>query len=273
MEGPAAGRLFCRQVVEGAKDEVEAHVSLFRREKNLDYERMTSGAAERIVGWFNDETEIYDDPQLAGPAPAEPAETEALAKAVDEEGAAAAAGDVMEIEKKLAEAVEMQLGEDDVPDESPIDIAAAATLAPLAGEEDMSLAGKSEGAEGHEEDGGSDKAEQQKKAYMRHLFDIAQQTGTTLRSYLPAKMPAVEMPRAVHMPAVSMPSMPSISMPTRINPFSSSKKSGPESAASETAPKEGGVVDVAAPAPEAENDAVEGGNRTGVADSRVNFDL
>jgi hypothetical protein len=215
-----AAHLFTRHVVEGASDEISTHTNLFSREKNKDYERMTNEAAERIVGWFNDETELYDDPKFSEPAPADPAETEALAKAVDAETVTEVI-DENEAEKSLEEDTEMAL-DDEIPDESPIHIAAAASLVPLP--DDM------EAEEGGEK---SDKAEQ-KQAYMRHLFGIAQQTGTSMRSYLPAKMPTVEMPK-VSMPAVSipsmpsmpsmpnMPSMPSMSMPKGIYSFSSKK--------------------------------------------------
>ncbi|KAK4131576.1 hypothetical protein BT67DRAFT_346183, partial [Trichocladium antarcticum] len=183
-----AARLFVRHVVEGESDEIAAHTNLFRRDKNRDYERMTNDAARRIVGWFNDETALYDDPRFAGPAPAEPAGAEALARAVDGEGGVAEAMDETDEDD-----TDMAL-DADIPDESPIDIAAAASLVPLPDDADADEGGET-----------SDKT----KAYMRHLFAIAQQTGTSMRSYLPAKMPTVEMPK-VGMPAVSMPSMPSM---------------------------------------------------------------
>ena len=97
------------------------------------------------------------------------------------------------------------MDDDALPDESPIDIAAAAALVPLPDDMDKDVS-------------------EQKQAYLRHLFGIAQQTGTSLRSYLPSKLPVVEMPK-VSMPSVALPSMPampampSMSMPTQMNPF------------------------------------------------------
>lgn len=214
-----AARLFVRHVVEGASDEVQAHVGMFKREKSRAYEKMTRDAAKLIVGWFNDETEIYDDPKFAEPAPAEPAETEAIAKAVESEGVAEMVESIAAGED-LEEETEATL-EDSVPDESPIDIAAAAALVPLPDDVDGDIAG------GADNDGKTpDAAVEQKRAYMRHLFGIAQQTGTSLRSYLPSKLPTVEMPK-VSMPSISMPimpgmpSLPSMSMPkgVSITPF------------------------------------------------------
>ncbi|KAK3296391.1 uncharacterized protein B0H64DRAFT_461478 [Chaetomium fimeti] len=216
------GRLFARHVVEGAKDEIAAHVGLFKREKNGDYEKMTNEAAKLVVDWFNDETELYDDPKFQEPAPAEPEETEAIAKAADSgEIVETEAGLTAATEKEAEEDVEMAADDEQVPDESPIDIAAAASLVPLPDDIDKNLSGDADG------DGKGD----QKRAYLRHLFGVAQQTGTSLRSYLPSKIPTVEIPK-VSMPAVnlpsmpnmpsvpSMPAMPSMSVPTRMNPFS-----------------------------------------------------
>lgn len=202
--------------MEGAKDEVAAHIGLFKREGNQGYDRMVGDAAGLVVDWFNDETEIYDDPKFAEPAPAEAEETEAIAMAVDTEGMARVEEDrVKESREGPQQDTEVAMDDDTLPDESPIDIAAAASLVPLPDDTDQDLP----------EEGG--KAEQ-KQAYLRHLFGIAQQTGTSLRSYLPSKLSMAEVPK-VSMPMVALPSMPtiprmpampSIPMPTRMNPFS-----------------------------------------------------
>ncbi|KAJ4287479.1 hypothetical protein N0V88_007666 [Collariella sp. IMI 366227] len=226
-EEPQA-KLFTRHVVEGAKDEIAAHVGLFKKERNKEYERMTNEAARLVMEWFNDETEVWDDPKFAEPPTPEPEETEAIAKAVDGDGGEKALKDVAkEAEKGEVEDTEMAADDDTVPDESPIDIAAAAALVPLPDDMDADIF---EGGEGASE-------ADQKNAYLRHLFGVAQQTGTNLRSYLPAKLPTVEMPKVampnVNLPSMptipampNMPSMPSMSMPTRINPWS--KKVTPE---------------------------------------------
>ncbi|KAL2158172.1 hypothetical protein VTH06DRAFT_4740 [Thermothelomyces fergusii] len=232
-------KLFARHVVDGAKDEIAAHIGLFRKEKNRGYERMTSDAAELVVRWFADETEIYDDPRFQEAPPAERAETEAAAAAVDKEGiekagermAAAAVAEQDSVEEEgSGSGSGMDIDGDEVPDESPIDIAAAASLVPLPDDVDEGLS-EDAGEDGKDGKDDKDKSSQQ-KAYLRHLFGVAQQTGTTLRAYLPTKLPTVEMPR-VSMPAVNLPSMPAISsiapalpampsmaVPARINPFS-----------------------------------------------------
>jgi hypothetical protein len=198
-DDPAA-KLFTRHVIEGAADEIKAHISMFKRDKNKEYEAMTNDAARRIVDWFNDETELYDDPKFAEPTPAEPAETEAIAQAVDK-------GEVQEVEEEVSKAEgetsKETTPDDQLPDESPVDIAAAASLVPLPDDMDGDL------DESMGEDGKKLDTAEQKKAYMRHLFGIAQQTGTSLRSYLPSKLPTVEMPK-VSMPSIpNMPNMPS----------------------------------------------------------------
>ncbi|KAK4039505.1 hypothetical protein C8A01DRAFT_47068 [Parachaetomium inaequale] len=229
-------KLFTRHVIEGAKDEIAAHVGLFQKEKNKNYERMTNDAAKLIVDWFNDETAVYDDPKFAEPPPAEPEETEAIAKAVDTEEIAQTDEDIGNEAEKGPQG-DTEMTDDGIPDESPIDIAAAASLVPLPDDIDQDIL----------EDAGDDEKGGQKRAYLRHLFGVTQQSSSSLRSYLPSKLPAVEMPK-VSMPAVnlpsmpampsmpSMPTMPSMSVPTRINPFS--KKPAAE-AASEEKPTEG----------------------------------
>jgi hypothetical protein len=199
-----AATLFSRHVVEGADDEIQAHMSMFKPDKNKGYELMANEAAKLVVGWFNDETELFDDPKYAD-APAEPGEEEAVAKVVEgnEENI-----EVLIDEKEGTEA-ETQTGslgdasQDVIPDESPIDIAAAASLVPLPDDIEDELAG----------DGETKKPVEDKQAYMRYLFGIAQQTGTNIRSYWPAKLPSMD---SMSMPKVSVPSvsMPTVSMPS-----------------------------------------------------------
>ncbi|KAK0719055.1 hypothetical protein B0T21DRAFT_395983 [Apiosordaria backusii] len=226
-----AEHLFTRYVIEGAKDEIIAHINLFKPDKNKEYERMTNDAAQLAIRWFNDDIEIWDDPKFAEPAPAESQETQEIAKAIDEEGVAKATEETAE---KVTGEGDQEMADDDVPEASPIDIAAAAALVPLPDD----IAGN--------EDGEKTEASEQKKAYLRHLFGVAQETSTNLRSYLPSKLPSVEIPKMSipSMPNVSipsMPSMPSMSMPTRINPFSSKKPSDTGPTTSNKNPEEGGV--------------------------------
>ncbi|KAK4178036.1 hypothetical protein QBC36DRAFT_120074 [Triangularia setosa] len=241
-----AEHLFTRYVIEGAKDEIVAHINLFKPDKNKEYERMTNDAAQLAVSWFNEETEIWDDPKFAEPIPAESEETQEIARAVDEEGVAKP---MEEMAEKAASEGDQEMADDDVSEESPIDIAAAASLVPLPDDVDSN--------EGEEKTEASD----QKKAYLRYLFGVAQETSTNLRSYLPSKLPSVEIPKMSmpSMPSVSMPSipsMPSMSIPTRINLFSSKKLSDTGSTTAPKTPEEGGVSTRAG---EAKNDDSDGG--------------
>jgi hypothetical protein len=201
---PAAS-LFSRHVIEDADDEIQAHMSMFLPDKNKNYEVMTNDAAKLVVTWFNDDTELWDDPRFAL-APSEPSEEEVVAKAVEGNE------DKLDPEKVAEEVVDPQSGAESVddasiPDESPIDIAAAASLVPLPDDiEDEITAGD-----------GKEKSAAEKQAYMRYLFGVAQQTGTNLKSYLPSKLPTMDQ---MSMPKVSLPasmsnvSMPSVSMPS-----------------------------------------------------------
>jgi len=190
------------------------------------------------VDWFNDERPIQDDARFAKPAPAETEETEALAKAVDAEGmkGAAASPHAQKLEENAQKDSEMQDVEEEevVSNESPIDIAAAASLVPLPMTPE-GIPSPGQTTPPPEESGSnmdelSEPTAAKKAAYMRYLLSVAQQTGSNLRSYLPSKLPRVspvEIPKA-QMPSVGMPSMPSLSllsMPAKLpnfNPFSSS---------------------------------------------------
>ncbi|KAK4182174.1 hypothetical protein QBC35DRAFT_191498 [Podospora australis] len=222
-----AEHLFTRHVIEGAKDEIVAHINLFKPDMNKNFEMMTNDAAQLVVNWFNNDREIWDDPKFAEPAPADSEETEEMAKAVDEEGLPKAAEE--KAGEKVAEGDTEMADEDSIPEESPIDIAAAAALVPLP--DDI-------GADGADT-GDKTEASEQKRVYLRHLFGIAQETTTSLKSYIPSKLPSVEMPKVsmpnmptVNMPSMpAMPSMPSMSMPSRPFGLFSSRKSSSNGAA------------------------------------------
>ncbi|KAK0637476.1 hypothetical protein B0T17DRAFT_485446 [Bombardia bombarda] len=219
-KGEEGAGLFSRHVVGEATDEIVAHLNMFRADRNKDYERMTNEAARLVIGWFRDEEEIWDDPRFAGPAERESEETERLAKAVDRDE------DVVVVEEGSGGVKEKVVGGEGggkekgengaaaVPDESPIDIAAAASLIPIP-DDDENLDAEALAAG---ESGSS--AEKTKQAYMRHLFGIAQESGSNLWSLLPNKIPTVTevsskvstMPGMASLPTrVSLPSMPSMS--------------------------------------------------------------
>ncbi|KAK4141393.1 uncharacterized protein C8A04DRAFT_39124 [Dichotomopilus funicola] len=241
----AEAKLFTRHVMSDAKDEIQAHTGLFKRPQNKNYERMTNDAAQRVVEWFNNTSPIYDDPRFQTPAPAEPAETEELAKAVDSEQGIEKAEESLAKTKSNEEGsadVDMPDNDDNnIPDESPIDIAAAASLVPLPDNIDKDLADDSTNTSTSNDNS-------QRTAYLRYLFGAAQQTSTSLRSYLPSgKIPSIPNVPVPSMP--SMPSMPSVSMPKSINPWGGKKK---EVSTEET----GGTEEVGGGGPS--EDAVQG---------------
>ncbi|KAK5655804.1 hypothetical protein OQA88_5342 [Cercophora sp. LCS_1] len=204
--------IFKRCVVEGAEDEVIAHMSIFNKERNQGYDQMVEDAAKWLKRWAESTEEIWDDPKFQEPVPPEEGETEEIAKVVDEDN-------VEGVEERVKD---KGVGEDAVPDESPIDIAAAASLVPLP----------------EDEDGKDD----EKKAYLRHLFAIAQSTGSGLWGNIPSKMPTVDMSKVSMptMPSVSMPSMPAMpSMPSMSMPKSFGLFSRKSDASAETGPSSG----------------------------------
>lgn len=231
----AANHLFSRQVIQNINDEIQAHMSMFLPDKNPDYEAMTEDASNRVISWFNDDSEIVDDPKFATPPPPEPV-AEPVATTED--------GEEIPQTDKLPEDAEIQSDGSEIPDESPLDIAAAASMVPLP-EDD----GDDETEEGKES-----KEESPKGTYMRYLFGVAQQAGTGIKSYVPRTMP--ELPQ---MPSSSsfrsyipkqMPSMPSVpqmpSLPS-INMFSRKLKDAPNAESSagrdQNAAQEGSVTE------------------------------
>ncbi|KXJ88555.1 hypothetical protein Micbo1qcDRAFT_235856 [Microdochium bolleyi] len=190
--------LFTRQVIEEAEEEVQAHMSMFIPEMNKGYDKMTARASELVVEWFNDESEIVDEIGLAAKASPEPIEEPV---STTEDGKEIPRTDNIPEEstdeKTLAQLAEPREDDDDnddnlFPDESPMDIAAAASMVPLPtdGQEDPLMA-----------QAGAD----EKQTYMRYLMGVAQQAGTGVKSYVPTKLP--DMPSMPQMP--QMPSGPS----------------------------------------------------------------
>ncbi|KAG4220569.1 hypothetical protein PC116_g30952 [Phytophthora cactorum] len=197
-----ANPLFSRQVIKKTEDEVQAHVSMFIRDKNEEYEQMTEEASNLAIRWFNDDSDIFDDPKFASPPPPEPVEQ---LVATTEDGQ-----EVPNIEciaEDTGTTQEELEGEEDgnnMTDASPLDITAAASLVPLPDDDEDRIEDQEQ--------------EAQKRTYMRYLMQVAQQAGTGVRSYVPTKMP--EMPQ---MPSGSsfrsylptrMPQMPSIPRPS-----------------------------------------------------------
>lgn len=192
-----ASNLFSRHVVNNAEDEIQAHMSLFRSDKNEDYQLMIDKASKLVITWFNDDSEIVDNPDITKPSPADSAEN--AIKATDE-------GVEVEGEKPTTtENADTRASEDSdgIPDESPLDIAAAASLVPLP--EDGSEGATAEGSVPEVKD---------KQSYYRYLMGIAQSTGTGIsqassgvKGYIPTKLPSMPTMPTMSMPSVSVPSV------------------------------------------------------------------
>ncbi|KAI3392071.1 hypothetical protein diail_6300 [Diaporthe ilicicola] len=189
-----ASNLFSRHVVINAEDEIQAHMSLFRPEKNEDYRLMIDKASKLVIKWFNDDSEIVDNPEITKPDPSDSAEN--AIKATDE-------GVEVEEEKAATEGADTQASEDSdgIPDESPLDIAAAASLVPLPDDAQGST-------------GDAVPEVKDKQTYYRYLMGIAQSTGTGIsqassgvKGYIPTKLPAIPKPSIPTMPSVSLPSV------------------------------------------------------------------
>ncbi|KAI0430502.1 hypothetical protein F5Y09DRAFT_355899 [Xylaria sp. FL1042] len=193
-----AYHIFSRRIIKDVDDEVQAHMSMFIRDKNDEYEQMTQEASNLIIRWFTDDSAIVDDPKFAEPSP-EPAEQPVTTTPDGQEipktdGITGSPDPTTEI-----------LSGSEIPDESPLDITAAAAAIPLPDDdEDVPPV--------------TDTREAQNSNYMRYLMGIAQQAGTGVKSYVPTKMP--EMPSGpsfksfVPRSMPQLPQMPSIPRPT-----------------------------------------------------------
>lgn len=210
-EDQPATNLFSRHVVKKAGDEIQAHMSMFKPDKNEEYQLMVKKSSALVTVWFNDDSEIVDDPSITQPEPADSPENKI--KATDE-------GVEMEGQEGGVSSEATQESEDsnELPDESPLDIAAAASLVPLP-------------ADGEEDSPEATTEVKDKQTYMRYLMGIAQnagtgvqQAGTSVKGYIPSKLPTIPTPSMPRVPTPSMPSMPSMSMP-KVSLFSRKEKS------------------------------------------------
>ncbi|TVY61883.1 hypothetical protein Focb16_v013808 [Fusarium oxysporum f. sp. cubense] len=191
-ESHPAYPIFERCVMPKAEDEIEAHLNMFRPERHRGYEEMTDKSAELIKEWFQSEENVFDDPKFRETPPEETEETETT-KEILEKDPGQTEGD------EKAEGANDKDGDNDtgLPDESPLDIANAASLVPLPDD-------KGEGIVGDADIEGADTVE--KRTYLNYLFGVAQQTGADAKGWLPNKIP--QMPNLPSMP--NMPSMPKV---------------------------------------------------------------
>ncbi|KAM0355758.1 hypothetical protein ACHAPU_000144 [Fusarium lateritium] len=181
--------IFERCVMPKAEDEIEAHLNMFKPEKHRGYEDMTDKSADLIKEWFQSEENIVDDPKFRETPPEEVEETETTKEILEKDPGQAE-------EDAKAQEADDKSKDTDLPDESPLDIAAAASLVPLPDD-------KGEGIVGDADLEGADTVE--KRNYMNYLFGIAQQAGTDAKGWLPNRIP--QMPNLPGMP--SMPKVPS----------------------------------------------------------------
>ncbi|KAI0155287.1 hypothetical protein GGR57DRAFT_491740 [Xylariaceae sp. FL1272] len=195
--------LFSRRIIKSVEDEVQAHMSMFIRDKNDEYEQMTQEASSLVIRWFNDDSDIVDDPKFIEPPPPEPVEEPVT---TTEEGKdIPKTDDIGPDPSSSSDKLDGPEEENEIPDESPLDITAVAAVVPLPDddEEAPQLA---------------DASGEKDSTYMRYLIGVAQQAGTGVFSYVPTKMP--EMPSGpsfksfVPRQMPQMPAMPSISRPT-----------------------------------------------------------
>ncbi|KAI0887729.1 uncharacterized protein GGS22DRAFT_197704 [Annulohypoxylon maeteangense] len=206
-----AHHIFSRQVIKKTEDEVQAHMSMFIRDKNQQYDQMTEEASNLVIRWFNDDSDIVDDPKFAMPTPPETIE-QPVATMEDGQEVPKIDGIAEDTESTLNE-IEEQDGSD-FPDASPLDITAAASAIPL--------------PDSDEEAPQDNEAKQARKGtYMRYLMQVAQQAGTGVKSYVPTRMP--EMPQIPsgsslksYLPT-QMPQIPSIPNPS-VSVFSKRKE-------------------------------------------------
>ncbi|KAI1155098.1 hypothetical protein F4825DRAFT_447825 [Nemania diffusa] len=198
-----AYHLFTRQIIKNVDDEVQAHMSMFIRDKNDEYDQMTQEASNLVVRWFADDSDIVDDPKFV----------ESFQESVEQPDTTTPDGQeilktdiIMKSPNSSTEEHTSVEGDSiEIPDESPLDITAAAAAVPLPDDDDdVPLV--------------ADTSEAQKSNYMRYLMGIAQQAGTGVKSYVPTKMP--EMPSGpsfksfVPRSMPQMPQIPSIPRPT-----------------------------------------------------------
>ncbi|KAF5242549.1 hypothetical protein FAUST_3261 [Fusarium austroamericanum] len=187
-ESHSAYPIFERCVMPKADDEVEAHMNMFRSEKHRGYKEMTERSAELVKKWFMSEDNVVDDPKFRETPPEETEETEKAKEILEKDPGAE--------ENEKAEGADKDK-DDEFPDESPLDIANAASLVPLPDDTGDQLIGDAniEGADTVE-----------KRNYLNYLFGVAQSAGTDAKGWLPNKIP--QMPNLPSMP--NMPNMPKV---------------------------------------------------------------
>ncbi|CAK7211002.1 hypothetical protein SCUCBS95973_000982 [Sporothrix curviconia] len=264
--------LFERWTMQNCDDEVQAHISMFKRDKNTEYDAMAARAAQLVAGWFANEEPVVDTMGPLRVAEASDQSTAATAAPATEEDVICVTDEGVEIVTQSdAQAQDMEKAVDNegLSDESPIDIAATASLMERAqGGEDTTAGTADKGGsaekgssaasaividdDGDDDDGGASTITpipaDDRASYLRHLLSVAQNASTGLKrvsewsSQLPAKMPRIDglampsMPKMPDMPNMaSMPKSASTLIPGA-HVFSRSKGGDKDMAAENTSP-------------------------------------
>lgn len=197
-EDHAAYPLFSKHVMAKSEDEVQAHMSMFHPEKNDAYRDMTERCGEMAVKCFLNNEDIIDDERFRNQPPEEDAEDKAVKETL--EGGKIDAQTTEEVEDTTAASTSSE----EVPDVSPVDIAAAASLIPLPDDTDRE--------ELAEDVATASTDDQKKKKYMNYLFQVAQQAGTGIRGAWQSNMPSIpasvsSVGQQISMPSVNLPSV------------------------------------------------------------------
>lgn len=196
---------FSRCVIEGAEDEVQAHMNMFLPQKNGNYEKMAEQACRLAVSWFLSDSEIVDDPRFRERDAAEDTEGSTIKNELEKGDPDIPSNTAPGDEAKITEQAEL-------PDISPLDIAAAASLVPLPDDTQDELLGDT---------GTSIADSEEKQTYISHLFYIAQQAGSGVRGLWPSSVPSI--PTSVS--SMGQVSMPSINVFSKKRPTSGSATS------------------------------------------------
>lgn len=231
-----AYEFFTRRRMLEADDEIQAHLNLFKPSKHKGYENMVDDSAQLVKQWFLSKAPVEEDPKFKEVDEAVEEEDKEVEKALEQGVDAKTSSKDATAEKGNAdnEKATAAAGDDELPDESPIDIAAAASLVPLPGGEGDLLGDASTEVEEGEDAGERQNA---KRTYVQHLFEIAQSAGNEAKGWWPSTMPSMpKMPESV-----SSLSMPRVSVNPFASPANKKQKTGDDSAEgdAEAKPDEG----------------------------------
>ena len=289
QDGLNEAAMFERWTMQSCDDEVQAHISLFKRDKNTEYDAMTSRAAALVAGWFANEEPVVDTvgplraaAVASGEAGGDAAAQEAAAAAAAAAAKAKASEDAIRVtdhgveivdqgDEARVQDVEQSAANDGLPDESPIDIAATASLmettegaggtagvGTVSAETGSSVASAIVVDDDDDDDDDEGNAAttpipaEDRATYLRHLLSVAQNAGTGLKrvsewsSQLPAKMPRIDgltMPSMPIMPNMpSMPTMPKSASTLLPGAHMFSRSKGAETEAADKTVSEGPII-------------------------------